>query len=67
MIPHAALGILVMLGMGLFREAPKRTDAERLADIERAEQAAIARANNPAVIAAAERRERRRLKRLALS
>jgi len=65
---HHMIGLLgLALGtVGLLRKRPKRTDADRLADLDRIEQAAIARAANPHFIAAAEKRERKRLKRLGL-
>lgn len=64
---HHMIGLLgLALGtVGLLRAKPKRTDADRLRDLEAAEQAAIERARNPHVIAAAAKRERKRLKHLA--
>lgn len=58
----AAALVSAMFGIGLVERKP-RTDADRLVDIDKAEQAKIAYDTHPYVIAAAERRERRRLKR----
>lgn len=67
MIPQMGLGLLGLAALsgGLAFVRKERTDADRLRDLDAAEQAHIAYKTNPHVIAAAERRERRRLKRLA--
>lgn len=56
-----------LFGARLLRPTRQRTDADRLRDIDKAEQAAIERARNPHVIAAAAKRERRRLRNLQVS
>ena len=57
----AAALISSTLGL-MLRPKRRRTDADRLRDLDAAEQVAIARANNPHVIAAAAKREKRRQK-----
>lgn len=56
------LAALSLLGMGLLRPAPRRTDSDRLRDLELAEERHLAKLANPAYIAAQEKRDRKRLK-----
>lgn len=68
MIPNkfGMLAAMAMMTMGVrLVERRPRTVADRLADIERVESEAIARAQNPHVIAAQAKRERRRQKLLS--
>lgn len=64
MHPHyfPGLAALSRLGMGLLTPARQRTDADRLRDIDLAEERHLAKLANPAYIAAQKKRERKRLK-----
>jgi hypothetical protein len=67
MIPNSVsmLGMAgLVLGTGLFREAKPRTDSDRLKEIDLAEKKYLAMISNPVYIAAQEKRERKRLKRI---
>jgi hypothetical protein len=63
MHPHYFPFLGMFLG-GLLRPVPRRTDADRLRDLEAAEQAHLAKLANPVFIAAQAKRERKRAKRI---
>ena len=69
MNPHyfPGLAALSLLGMGLLAPARQRTDADRLRDIDLAEERHQAKLASPAYIAAQRKRERKRLKLLSVA
>lgn len=68
MIPNTRMILAAArLGIGFLQSRKLRTDQDRLSDLEIAEARHQAKLASPAYIAAAEKRERKRLKLLSLS